>query len=220
MKRKPPPSDGNRIAQRKVDWRIPTVCFVVAMVILWGFISLFGGSDEPPPETAEQINATTLPTLPPTTVVSVECQSGTEEGSADVLRCGPARAVVNVGGTTIEFVGGQCESAPGLLVATLGVTSLAAPQPGDNPSDYLAIIIGDPGGQEQAAEVFARFVGSPPLTSDGPYEGFVWVLGRKGDVQFQLSSASVVMYDQLTRAEFAGSDFTTNQPITGQFSCV
>jgi hypothetical protein len=109
--------------------------------------------------------------------------------------CGPAKATVHIGGTTVQFKSGQCETSSAgwsinIGTVVLGVTSKAKPE-------YFGIAgKAKTGNQSNAAVTFTHAGKSYAVTSN-----------------------VVTLKPGLKSGTFSGTAFGQSSPITGSFTC-
>jgi hypothetical protein len=109
--------------------------------------------------------------------------------------CGPAKATVHIGGTTVQLKGGQCETTSAgwsinIGTVVLGVTSKAKPE-------YFGISGKAKAGTQSNAAVAITHAG----------KGYA-VTGNK-----------VTLKPGLKSGTFSGTAFGESSPITGSFTC-
>jgi hypothetical protein len=109
--------------------------------------------------------------------------------------CGPAKATVHIGGTTVQFKGGTCETTSAgwsinIGTVMLGVTSKAKPE-------YFGVAGKGKTGKQSNAAVTLTHVGK----------------------SYAVTNNTVTLKPGLKAGMFSGTVFGQSSPITGSFTC-
>lgn len=132
------------------------------------------------------------------------CKGGTRyvDGLPVQTFCGPARATVRVGASTLRFAGGRCERGDKYLSVRIGTIGLADLKPRP---DYFGLSVGT-----------VPLFGGPAARVDGTYRalGLVWVHdGTDGS----LPRAAVTLQAGRSRGVFTGT--IRGRTVRGSFAC-
>jgi hypothetical protein len=141
-----------------------------------------------------------------TGAAAAACKSGpTTSGGARAYRyCGPASAVVKVGGRTLRYSGGSCRRTAVALELNIGTAIVDAKAPRTFPR-HFGVMVG---------RVFG--VGKP-APRDGTYSGGTLVFADHGK-RFASLSTKLVLAGKRTRGTFAGR-VLGGPSVSGTFRC-
>jgi hypothetical protein len=126
------------------------------------------------------------------------CTAGVKTVGGATVRtfCGPAKAVVKVGGKTLHFKGGKCEKLSGYYTVNLGSITLPPAKP---KYMYFGLTTTKRGGTHSVKDV--------PL---------VWQTPGK---RFALWKGSVTISGSLRSGKFSGTTLEAAQKASGSWSC-
>ena len=137
---------------------------------------------------------------------SAACTAGstTYQGFRARVYCGPATALVKVGGRTLKYQGGSCKRTSAAVELAIGTLILDSRDPKVLPRSF-GISIGRIFGVGKAAP------------KDGTYPSATVVYVNSGK-RYATTSASAELTGNRTRGTFTGKLFT-GETITGTFRC-
>lgn len=151
-------------------------------------------------------------------VGDLECGPNEVNGVTVMRHCGPASAEVVVGGETISFEGGACESGDRYFNINVGWQVLGVEQDAVE-QHYFGVVAGDIsellGGDDGMAA-------TEPVTGDGPYTGDILVTWVDGDLTGSIADegAEIVFADGLSQGTFEGAGtLGASGEVTGSFDC-
>jgi hypothetical protein len=119
--------------------------------------------------------------------------------------CGPATAILVVGGKTIHFSGGDCERGPAYVSVNIGTVVLGTstkPKP-----DYFGLLVGK-----------APIVGGTAAAHDGTYKPQALAADHAGK-GYAILQSTVKLMGGRTRGTFTGKVLGTNAGVHGSFRC-
>ncbi|HVP75399.1 MAG TPA: hypothetical protein VMS63_05195 [Gaiellaceae bacterium] len=119
--------------------------------------------------------------------------------------CGPAKAVVKVGGATFALAQGECTKTSKYLTVNIGalyIGQTTKPKP-----DYLGLDVGQIPGST-----------SPPAGRDGTYTSGVVFSVNHGGKGYAVLAATVKLQGNRSHGTVSGKTLT-GQPLTATFHC-
>ena len=149
-----------------------------------------------------------LAALGPAAAGARTCHSGVFRYGNGHIRtfCGPASAVVHVGGRKLRYTGGQCMRTPGYFTINLGSTPLLVtnrPVP-----KYFGLTVGRvPGGS------------GPPAGHDGSYTPLAVAIDYGGKLHALAPGATMTLARGRTRGTVKGKLLGTGTAVTASFRC-
>lgn len=136
------------------------------------------------------------------------CRAGVRafDGSTQARTfCGPAKATVEVGGATVSFSGGSCET--GAQYVTINIGTVVLGQTTKKKPEYFGLTVGK-----------VPVVGGTPAPKDGTYgaQAVAWVHAGKGGSALQ---SKVTLTGGRKKGTFTGTLLGSRAKVTGSFSC-
>lgn len=148
---------------------------------------------------------------------SSECGGHEVDGVSVMTHCGPASAEVVVGGQTIAFEGGSCQSGEKFFSINVGTQVLEIDSSGFD-QHYFGITAGDTSeasGIDEGADVV-------PVAGDGEYTGndilVTWVEGEEIS-SLMGDDTTLTLSGNRTKGSFSGSVYGETGQATGTFDC-
>jgi hypothetical protein len=129
-------------------------------------------------------------------------------GSSGVVFCGPAKAIVKVGGKTYSLSGGSCTKTSKYVNVNIGTLVLSGPK---EKYSYFGLLVGQYPG---------ALPGAKAAPKDGTYAGGLVSLVWKGKSYSADTNVKITLKKNRTSGTFSGvGHFTPNLKVSGTFTC-